>query len=926
VFNKNIRDGLILGLFYFGIYILRQVVIDIKLDFQIIKLIVFIINEAVLSAIIFLIMFAISDAMFFYNKSKNVLIKKHMNSLIYLVIADIISIILINKNIEGKNIITIIPAYLLVVTLSVISSQECEKGKGKERDTTSRGDLPVINPEDLFPEREVELENIINYIDNNTPEGAVVISINGKWGEGKTSFMNCIRKKYEGENGPKNNIIWIQPMVVDSRESLVKYFFKRLSIILEENKIYTGKFSNLKQYWELILGIIGKEPSTLERLDIFKNKELEDYREYKAYLQNDINLLVLSNKIKKILVVIDDIDRVDDENKISVLKFIKEIADFEGLVIVFAMDYEKMIGDRINHEYLEKFIHKRFDLKQMNEYDVIRYFLRKEVYLKTIYDNDTLQDGIEELRKEFTNYFKEIHKDINDEIDEYNKKHEKPEAKDKIGNIDDAIIKNPRRIKRVFIEIEDMYNILNGRVQNNKNLDNKIFKNKFIELNINKAIVRFAYVKVFYEFEFSKIIGYGGLNRYLDINIKNKSKVKDVDNFIVKSIFKYTGYTPGYDIIKPDKDIIRFIDDYFINHYSKSYLTELYLDREAELIKMISDENIKEDESIKKSEYIKELVNIVLNRKDSDKESMITTVFDYIDNVINDGSFNIEGLIKTITKKQIMHSFLNENYLLTSNINKILKRHKIELENQNNKDVLLSYMEDINKTIIFKIANNIALLLIVAEYKSNEDIEEKYKKIKNENEVIGDLSELNEYMLTELNCKPNDSNLGEKERLDVWKETLIKKIQENKEISLSNKGFLLNELDILIKILKEIDIMGKKLSNNEVSIANRNCDYLKKMEADEIKNTLREIKESFDENKTNDENHDIIGYYFSVIEALYKGKNITVEKMLEMMDIADEIYYIIEEKDILVKEEKNKLIYWRLMQRKLKDKYINQVQ
>ena len=119
-----------------------------------------------------------------------------------------------------------------------------------------------------------------------------------------------------------------------------------------------------------------------------------------------------------------------------------------------------------------------------------------------------------------------------------------------------------------------MYNLVEEKLKESRdNLSRQIFDDKFYSMDVNRGIIRLAFVKVFYEDEFNKILIHGELEKYLSEGIKSDNFEVQQNNFIVKSIFGFTKLINIYGISNKYKDILKVLDEYFINSYTVSYLT-----------------------------------------------------------------------------------------------------------------------------------------------------------------------------------------------------------------------------------------------------------------------------------------------------------------------------------------------------------------
>jgi len=915
------RELALLGLIYLGIYVPRQLTYGISEYIKILGIVktIFInFNRLSLALVLVIAVFVACDIVFFYRKSRDTLIRKYTNIGAHILALDILSIIIIDRSMESTEMILIFVMFLTILFWVFILN--LDESTDKTKSMHIRDDSPINDVDDLFPERKAELKHIMNYIDNAKSNEAIVISINGRWGEGKTGIINCLKKQY-GENDEfKNNIIWVQPMVVDSREGLIKYFFTSLSSIFEENEIYTGNLSYINQYMKLLLEVIGKDPYIIDNINLFKADRLNDYRGYKESLQKEINRLPPEHENKKILVVIDDFDRVDDENKMSILRFIKEIADFKGMIIIFAMDYERVTKDKISYAYLEKFISKRFDLKQLRETSIIEYYLDKGAFLDPKYKNDFLNVEITKLRKNLTDQYESLKEDIVPGVKEYGSTSEAQS----MGNIkitDNSIHRNPRRIKKWIREIEDIFFIIDEKIKDIKmDSDQDIDINKLIKTNINKIIVRFAYIKVFFEDEFTKIINYGELNKYLDASPLGGDMDENANKVIIKGIFKYAEQDSFLNISKSDRDVIKFIDDYILNHYSQSYVTEKQVKRKKELRKMILGGNITDDNEKSLLEYTKELIEVVVGDNTLEKKKMFETVFKYIEHNFNEIAEKIHELIYFISIDLIRYSHPKDSYLLIEGLITVLEKNNIVFGSESKKKINISNIEDIEKNIILINGNTIALSILLARHKEIEDISEKYQEIKNRNERISNLESLNTYIMSELHYTIDDKIMNERNKIDLWREKILADIQLNSEIKFIDREYILGELGLYTEALKNIDRIKAIIKKGRVRLVYSYHDNLEKKKAVEIKDILIRVKEELNaSSQIVEEKQAAIEYYFKVIKHLWETEEVEENGIQEIISLVEDIYPMVNVEDLLL-EDRVRLLYYGLLIPKLKIK------
>ena len=232
---------------------------------------------------------------------------------------------------------------------------------------------------------------------NKQNQGSFVVSINGEWGSGKTTFIKLwqayLEKKYKIES------IYFSAWEEDfSKDPLIPLVS---CIIAHVERINTDKEINelLNKCKESIcklarntitnLAINHVKSSTLGLVDVSGNSEKEntavydDYKERKEILKNLKNYL---NKIinsynsddkdesnKPTIIFIDELDRCRPLYAIEMLERIKHIFDIDNLVFVLSIDKDNLMksiksqyGDIDTENYLRRFIDFEFNLKNNN--------------------------------------------------------------------------------------------------------------------------------------------------------------------------------------------------------------------------------------------------------------------------------------------------------------------------------------------------------------------------------------------------------------------------------------------------------------------------------------------------------------------------------------------------------------------------------
>ncbi len=205
------------------------------------------------------------------------------------------------------------------------------------------------------------------------PEG-FVIAIYGPWGSGKSTLLNFL--EYYLKQMPETEqpiIVHFNPWWFSGHEDLTIRFFGQLQAALLNNGERGNDYKDLKKKLASFTRLVAKapipDPSAKVILhiggnilsDILSGKE--DIVELKDKIAKD-----LENINRKILVIIDDIDRLTEEEIRQLFRVIKAIADFPNMMYLLSFDKDIVIKSldgiqgKNGESYLEKIVQLQFDL------------------------------------------------------------------------------------------------------------------------------------------------------------------------------------------------------------------------------------------------------------------------------------------------------------------------------------------------------------------------------------------------------------------------------------------------------------------------------------------------------------------------------------------------------------------------------------
>lgn len=305
---------------------------------------------------------------------------------------------------------------------------------------------PIISKnEDLLGRKKVA-SDLAKEIEHYKNKDSLTIGIVGKWGSGKTSFINMVLESFKGND--KYIVIKFNPWNISSRKQLISDFFLQLSNNIkkenESNKIIgtIGKsLGTLSKFFKPLglippLSLLGTIGDITEKASGVINEYLEAEKEDLEALKSNINQ-ELEDLDKKLLIVIDDIDRLCDEEIREMFQLVKSIADFKNTIYILSYDREIVTKaldksqQNKGEEYLEKIVQVPLVLPHISKSDLDKIFINKlntsidipdeeydNEYFSKIYYNG-LAESFENLR-DIERYMNVFNLGINLAIEELN--------------------------------------------------------------------------------------------------------------------------------------------------------------------------------------------------------------------------------------------------------------------------------------------------------------------------------------------------------------------------------------------------------------------------------------------------------------------------------------------------------------------------
>lgn len=253
-------------------------------------------------------------------------------------------------------------------------------------------DQPIKSYEEDILGRRPFAQSLGNAILSYKEKDSIVIGLFGAWGSGKTSIINMAlehidlvsKNKTEDE---KPIVIRFNPWNYSDQNQLVTQFFRQLSVVLRrpdyasDAKKAGEQLETYAKFFEplALIPTVGPFASILSK--VFK-KVGSATRSWADFKSNDLDTIrselnkLLGKQPHKIIVVIDDIDRLNNTEIRQIFQLIKSLGDFPNTIYLLAFDKNvvinalKKVQEGSGIEYLEKVVQIPFEIPLISKQEV----------------------------------------------------------------------------------------------------------------------------------------------------------------------------------------------------------------------------------------------------------------------------------------------------------------------------------------------------------------------------------------------------------------------------------------------------------------------------------------------------------------------------------------------------------------------------
>jgi predicted KAP-like P-loop ATPase len=243
---------------------------------------------------------------------------------------------------------------------------------------TFSGDSPLTDPANDMLGYASFSRLLAQSISGMCPKEGMVVAVNGPWGSGKSTVLNFVLYYLEHEFAEQPVIpIHFNPWWFSGREDLTRLLIGQMRARLGDKDYgeLKGKLADFTDLVTRIPGVPGKDAGEFIADKLRGEPDL-------VSLKNRIDELLRSSD-NRILVIIDDIDRLAPDEISDLFRTIKATGNFPNVIYLLAFDIEVVVQSleqtfiSNGHSYLEKIVQVPFALPMPDKVELRKFLFAK---------------------------------------------------------------------------------------------------------------------------------------------------------------------------------------------------------------------------------------------------------------------------------------------------------------------------------------------------------------------------------------------------------------------------------------------------------------------------------------------------------------------------------------------------------------------
>lgn len=269
------------------------------------------------------------------------------------------------------------------------SEKKQKNNNDLENDYTFCADRPISSVSEDLLKRGSFSKLLAGTLAKLNKDDTFTVGVFGKWGSGKTSVVRMMLDELEKQQasldeGQKTIVVHFEPWNFTDTNQLLNQFFARLSnefkqkdddklksignALEEYSKAFTlAELIPNIGFWSKIISFLGENATKAVGKYLKKDLDSEDIQKQKEKVIN-----LLKGQSCKILVVIDDIDRLSNEQIRYVFQLVTSVAKFPNTIYLLVFDKDivvkalEQVQEGNGEDYLEKVIQMPIQIPDIN--------------------------------------------------------------------------------------------------------------------------------------------------------------------------------------------------------------------------------------------------------------------------------------------------------------------------------------------------------------------------------------------------------------------------------------------------------------------------------------------------------------------------------------------------------------------------------
>lgn len=270
-------------------------------------------------------------------------------------------------------------------------------------------DSPIETPEQDILGRNAFVEQFAQTITSRQSKESLVIAFYGPWGSGKSSVLNLLQQRIASETREKIGIVRFDPWYFNSQEQLLQTFFGELSrslLLFTKDKSIANVFKRYANALSVI-SVEFKPKFSLGPISVDLGSVTNKGNESPENLRQNIQKSVYAANAK-VLILIDNLDRLDPPELLLMFKLVRLCSDFPGFIFILAFDHEQVLNllkkGEVDINFLEKMIQVDIDLPVIDQAQIDRLVMKSLDKITIAEGMKPSQDTSERFINAYNNY------------------------------------------------------------------------------------------------------------------------------------------------------------------------------------------------------------------------------------------------------------------------------------------------------------------------------------------------------------------------------------------------------------------------------------------------------------------------------------------------------------------------------------------